>query len=169
MDLGKKEENDGHGNGSTRTVAASYEAYEQAQGAVDHLSDEGFKVNRVSIIANDLRFVEQVTGRVGYGRAVLQGASPGAIIGALFGLVFGLFSLIDPLVSGATLAIYGVVFGAVVGAAIGLISHALSGGRRGFSSVSSLQAGRYDVIVDEEVSEEAARMLAEARLLERVR
>lgn len=152
-----------------QTAAATYESYEQAQRAVDHLSDEGFAVERVSIVARDLRFVEQVTGRVGYGRAVLQSASSGAVAGALLGFVFGLFSLIDPLVSGLSLALYGLIFGAIVGAVIGLISHALSGGRRDFASVGGMQAGRYDVMVDEDSAEEAVRLLSEARLLQRER
>ncbi len=81
--------------------------------------------------------------------------------GPLIGFVFGLFSLMDPLVSGLLLALYGFSFGAVLGATIGLISHALSGGRRGFSSVGSMRADSYDVVADDEVAEKASRLLAE--------
>ncbi len=148
---------------TSRPVVASYGSYAEAQRAVDHLSDNGFPVDKVSIVAEDLRFVEQVTGRVGYGRAALNGLSSGAIAGALFGFVFGLFSLIDPLVSGLVLALWGLVFGAIVGLVIGLISHALSGGQRDFSSAGQMQAGRYDVVADADVADEATRLLADAR------
>ncbi len=155
----------GHRSLATQTAVASYEAYGDAQKAVDHLSDEGFPVERVSIVANDLRFVEEVTGRFGYGRAALQGLFSGAGIGALFGFLSGLFSLIEPFVPVLALTLWGLVVGALVGVVVGLLSYALSGGRRDFSSVGAMRAGRYDVMADEEVAHGASQILAEARLL----
>lgn len=149
----------GEGRGPRREVVATYGTYAEAQSAVDRLADEGFAVERVSIVAEGLRFEEQVTGRKGYGRAALEGFGAGAFPGALIGFVFGLFSLIDPLVSGLVLAFYGLVFGGLLGAVFGLISHAFSGGRRDFSSVGSVRAERYEVVVDEEVADDAARRL----------
>lgn len=146
-----------------RRLVATYGTYAEAQRAVDHLSDEGFPVERVSIVAEGLKFVEQVTGRVGYGQAALHGAGSGAFIGALFGLFLGLFSLVDPLVSALVLVLYGLIFGAILGAVLGLIFHALSGGLRDFSSVGGMEADRYDVMVDDEVAEEASRLIAELR------
>ena len=146
-----------------RRVVASYDSYAEAQRAVDYLSDERFPVERVSIVAEDLRFVEQVTGRRGYGQALLQGAGSGAVIGAIFGFFLGLFSLVDPVISALLLALYGLIFGAILGALIGLISHALAGGRRDFSSVGAIEANRYNVMADEEVAEEASRLLAGLR------
>jgi heat induced stress protein YflT len=146
-----------------RRVVASYGSYAEAQRAVDHLSDERFPVERVSIVAEDLRFVEQVTGRRGYGQAALQGASSGAIVGAIFGFFLGLFNIFDPVVSALLLAFYGLIFGAIIGALIGLVSQALTEGRRDFSSVGGIEAGRYNVMVDEEVAEEASKLLAGLR------
>src|SRR5918997_161806 len=146
-----------------RRVVASYASYAEAQRAVDYLSDEGFPVERVSIVAEDLRFVEQVTGRMGYGRAALQGASSGAVIGVLLGFFLGLFSLVDPLVSALVLVLYGLVFGAIIGTIIGLISHAASGGRRDFSSVGGMEAAHYNVMADGEVAGEAQRLLSGLR------
>ena len=143
-----------------RRVIASYDSYPEAQRAVDYLSDEMFPVERVSIVAEDLRFVEQVTGRRGYGQATLQGAGSGAVIGILFGFFLGLFSLIDPIFSAFLLALYGLIFGAILGAIIGLLGYALSGGRRDFSSVGGIEAGRYNVMADEKVADEASRLLA---------
>jgi uncharacterized membrane protein len=59
-----------------------------------------------------------------------------------------LLNLINPLVAGLLLALYGLVFGAVLGALIGLIGHAMTGGRRDFSSIISTRADTYDVMVD---------------------
>jgi hypothetical protein len=142
-----------------RRVVASYSSYRDAERAVDLLSDRRFPVQRVAIVGRDLQTVEQVTGRIGYGRAALNGAAQGALLGLLFGWLFGLFNWVDPLVASLTLAIYGLLWGAVVGALLGLLLHALSGGRRDFASIGGVRATRYDVMIDDEVADQAARLL----------
>ncbi len=143
-----------------RRTIASYATYAEAQRAVDYLADQKFAVERVAIFAEGLRFVEQVTGRLGYGKAALNGALSGAVTGGFLGYLLGLFSLITPLTSALALGLYGLIFGAIIGAIIGLIGHALSGGRRDFSSTSGLQAESYNVMVDDDLADEAARLLA---------
>ena len=143
-----------------RVVVASYDSYPEAQRAVDYLSDERFPVERVAIVAEDLRLVEQVTGRRGYGKAGLQGAGSGALIGLIFGFFLGLFNVVDPLVSAFFLGIVWLIYGAIIGLIVGLIGHALSGGQRDFSSIGGIQAGRYNVMADEEVANEASELLA---------
>ena len=87
--------------------------------------------------------MKQVTGRKGYGQATLQGAGSGIVIGVFLGL----FSLIDPLFSALLVALYGLLFETILGAIIGLVSHALSGGQRDFSSIGEMEAGRcYNVM-----------------------
>ncbi len=145
---------------AARRPVATYTNYSQAQRAVDYLSDQRFPVERVAIVAEGLRFEEQVTGRLGWGRALLNGALGGAATGIFIGFIFGLFSLITPLVSALTLAFYGLIFGAIVGALFGLLFYAFSGGRRDFTSVGSIRAQRYEIMVDSEVANEAERLLA---------
>ncbi|MGW7102647.1 general stress protein [Streptomyces sp. NPDC054838] len=142
-----------------RRPVASYEEYREAERAVDHLSDQGFPVERVAIIGQDVRLVEQVTGRMDYGRAALHGAASGALPGALIGWVFGLLNWLDPVVSGLLLALYGLIFGAIVGALFGMLLHALQGGRRDFASLRSMQPSRYEVVVDDAVADEAVRLI----------
>jgi hypothetical protein len=146
-------------DGRQRTIAA-YERYSEAERAVDYLSDNKFPVERVAIIGSDVRMVEQVVGRLNYGGAALRGAGSGAVVGLLLAWFFGLFSWIAPLLAWLTLVVYGLVFGAIVGALVGLIFHALQGGRRDFASVRVMAPSRYEVVVDAEVADEAARMLA---------
>ena len=45
-------------------TVGSYSSYEEAQAAVDRLSDEGFPVENLDIVGSGLRLVERVTGRV---------------------------------------------------------------------------------------------------------
>ncbi|MEX2535323.1 MAG: general stress protein [Trueperaceae bacterium] len=146
--------------GGLREVIASFSTYGEAQRAVDFLSDERFDVRTISIVAEGLSFVEQVTGRLNWGRALLSGLSSGALIGALIGFVFGIFNFFAPLTSALTLAFYGLIIGAVLGALLGLLGYAFSGGNRDFTSVSGMQASRYDVTADPEVATEARAVLA---------
>lgn len=63
-----------------RRTIASYTTYPEAERAVDHLSDPGFPVQRLAI-RQDVRLVEQMTGRMGLGGAALHGAASRAPIG----------------------------------------------------------------------------------------
>jgi hypothetical protein len=127
---------------------------------VDYLSDEKFPVERVAIVGEGLRLVEQVTGRRTWGKAIRDGLLGGLITGMLFGWLFGAFNLISPLVSAVTLAFWGLIVGAVIGAMTGVIGYALSGGRRDFTSVGSIQAEHYNIMVDTEMANDAERLLA---------
>src|SRR5262245_21241584 len=60
---------------------ASYASYEQAQQAVDRLSDERFPVENLEIVGSGLRTVERVTGRLTNARAAAAGAASGAWFG----------------------------------------------------------------------------------------
>jgi hypothetical protein len=141
----------------------TFESYSEAERAVDYLSDHRFPVGRVAIIGSDVRMVEQVIGRLNYGGAALHGAGSGAVTGLLIGWIFGLFSWITPVIAWLTLAVYGLVFGAIVGALLGLAFYALQRGRRDFTSVRVMLPSRYELVVDEEVADEARRHLENLR------
>jgi hypothetical protein len=166
--MSKPGQHDAVNGRADRTAAARrrpigvFENYADAERAVDRLSDLGFPVQRVAIIGHDLQLVEQVTGRLNYGGAALKGATSGAVPGALIGWIFGVFNLINPLVASLVLAFYGLIIGAVIGAVLGVVMHALQGGRRDFDAVTMTVPSRYEVVVDDEVADEAARLLAEA-------
>src|SRR6476646_7697404 len=68
-----------------------FEQYEQAQRAVDHLSDHEFPVQNCMIVGTDLKQVERVTGRLTWSRAALAGAASGAWMGVFVGLRISLF------------------------------------------------------------------------------
>ena len=142
-----------------RRSIASFQRYEDAEQAVDALSDRGFPVHRVAIVGRDLELVEQVTGRLDYPRAALRGAAGGAVTGALIGWFFGLLSWIIPLIGWLLLMVYGLIFGAIVGALLGLAVHAMQRGRRDFASATAMRPRTYEVMVDEDLAAEAVRVL----------
>jgi uncharacterized membrane protein len=142
-----------------RRAVAAYDSYTAAQRAVDRLSDRGFPVEKVAIVGHGLRYVEQVTGRYTTGRAALVGALEGGLLGAFFGLLMGLIFTYDPNPAVPLLVLYGLVAGAVLGAILGALLHAATGGVRDFTSLPGLQAERYEVVVDENVADQAEAQL----------
>jgi hypothetical protein len=147
------------GPADQQIVVASYLTYADAERAVDYLSDQRFPVERTAIVGRGLSSFERITGRLTIWRAAAQSAAHGAVLGALFGWLFGLFDWVNPLISGLLLALYGAIFGAVVGGLLGFLGHALTGGRRDFSSVAGMRAESYDVLVDAEVAPQAIQLL----------
>lgn len=144
---------------NTYEVVASFRSYAEAQRAVDHLSDSNFDVRSITIVARGITFVERVTGRLGWGRALLSGAGTGALIGAFLGFIFGIFNFFAPLQSALALALYGLLFGAILGGLLAVIGYAFTGGERDFTSVGGFRAESYDVTAHPNVAEDARRLL----------
>ena len=123
-------------------VIGSYDTYAEAQRAVDYLSDQQFPVQHVSIVGSDLKMVENVLGRLTRGRAALAGAASGAWFGLFVGVLLSLFA--DNANSFA-LIVAALLYGAVFGAIFGFVGHALSKGKRDFTSRSKIVASAYEI------------------------
>lgn len=136
----------------------SYDSYEQAQAAVDYLSDEKFPVEKVTIIGTDLRMIEKVTGRLTWGRALAAGAAAGAWWGLFVGLLLGIFS--EDGANWLASVLSGLAIGLLFGALFGGMGYAATQGRRDFTSTSKIMASRYDVMCEPSRAEDARAMLA---------
>jgi len=136
-------------------TVATYPDYVSAQRAVDYLSDNKFPVEHTAIVGTNLSLVENVLGRMTTGRAALAGAASGAWFGLFIGLLFGIFADTNWL----AVVLTGLVVGAAWGAVFGAIAHAMTGGRRDFTSRSTLQASEYAVNVDAAHAEQARQLL----------
>ena len=134
---------------------AAYDTYEQAQRAVDYLSDEKFPVQKVAIVGRDLRMVERVTGRLNYPRVAAAGAFSGAYFGLFVGLILVLFGT-----GGLELAIAAVLIGVGFGMLFGVVSFSFTGGRRDFTSASQIVAQQYAVMAEAGVANQARNTLA---------
>jgi hypothetical protein len=140
-------------------TVGTYDTYEQAQRAVDYLSDEGFPVQNVTILGNGLRLVERVTGRFDRNRAAATGAAGGAWWGLFIGFVVTLFATNDT--TWPLLVLLTTIAGAVFGAIMGIIAYSMAGGsRRDFRSTSSVVATTYDLLCHPQHAEEAQNLLA---------
>ena len=142
---------------TTRTVS-SVRRYEDAEHAVDYLSDHNFPVDHVSIVGTGLRYVEQVSGRMTTGRAALTGVGYGALLGVFWGILFGTLFTTDDASFWGVMA-FSILVGVVFGGLVGAISHALTDGRRDFASASETRADHYEVQVDDGYASEAQRLL----------
>ena len=142
---------------SGRRSIGVYDRYTDAQRAVDHLSDNGFPVEHTVIVGTDLRLVEDVTGRLTWGRVLLGGAASGAWFGLLIGLLFGLFTVDTD--SYIATVIGAIVIGAVFGAIFAAIAYAATRGKRDFSSVQAITASTYEVLVTGDEADRAVQML----------
>jgi hypothetical protein len=124
-------------------VVGSYDTYLEAQRAVDFLSDKEFPVQHVSIVGSDLRMVENVLGRLTRGRAAAAGAASGAWFGLFVGVLLSVFA--DDGTNVFWLIVSAIIYGAVFGTVFGFVGHAMSGGRRDFTSRSKIVASSYEV------------------------
>jgi len=148
---------------STATLALEYpmslgvfDKYEQAQRAVDYLSDNEFPVQNCMIVGTELKQVERVTGRLTRQRVAVGGALSGMWLGLFVGLIFILFGSKGGLAS----VISTVIFGAVFGIVWALIGYAATRGQRDFTSVSQVVATKYEVLVEHKLAEQARDLLS---------
>lgn len=137
-------------------VLGTYDSYPDAQAVVAKLAESEFPVNKLSIVGNDLKTVERVTGKMTYGRAALAGALSGLWLGFFFGIVLTLFS---PTAGGLIFA--AAIIGAAFGMLYGIVSFAITKRQRDFTSVHQVLATNYQIIVDPQLVGQAQRILGQ--------
>lgn len=139
-----------------RSVAV-YDSYDQAQAAVDYLSDKEFPVDKLLIVGTDLKMLEKITGRKTWPTVMAGGAVQGLLMGLFFGLLLSLF------VAGGMLAM--ILMGMMMGLVFGLISaalgYAMERGRRDFNSIRATVASRYEVLGEHNVADQARQLLTD--------
>ena len=135
-----------------------HDSYEEAQRAVDYLSDHEFPVQDVLIVGTDLKQLERVTGRLTRGRVIGAGALSGAWLGLFVGTIFALF---DPSGFNIVSVVATVAFGAVFGVDLGGGRLRLTRGQRDFTSVSQVVAAKYEVLCEHKHAQRGRELLAE--------
>lgn len=120
----------------------SYDTYKDAQRAVDHLADNEFPVQDVTIVGVEPMVVERVAARLTWGRVLTTGAASGAWFGLFVGLLLSMFSA----TGGFAPILLGVGSGVVFGLLWSAVQYGATRGQRDFISHSQLVARRYDVL-----------------------
>lgn len=136
----------------------SYDTYSEAQRAVDHLADNDFQVQDVTIVGVDLMLVERVVARLSWGRVLGAGAASGAWFGLFVGILLSFFTArgANPIAP----VLLGLVIGVVFFMAFAAVGYASTRGKRDFQSTSQLVAGRYDVLCQPRNAEKGRDLLA---------
>ncbi|MBA0127986.1 magnesium transporter [Haloechinothrix sp. YIM 98757] len=140
----------------------SYDTYEEAQRAVDHLAGNDFPLADVTVVGVDLMLVERIVGKLSWAKVLGTGALTGAWFGLFVGLLLSLFGGTGGL--DYTPLLVGISAGVCFGMAFAGISYASAKGRRNFSSSSQLVAGRYDVLCQPRNAEKGRDLLARLSL-----
>lgn len=134
----------------------SYDTYQEAQRAVDHLADSEFPVQGVTIVGIEPMVVERVDARLTWRRVLAGGAASGAWLGLFVGLLLSLFTAGAGLVPIAI----GLVSGVAFGLASAAVRYGSTRGQRDFMSHTQLVARRYDVLCQPRTAERARDLLA---------
>ncbi len=137
-------------------VLGTYDSYPEAQRVVAKLAESDFPVAKISIVGNDLKTVERVTGKMTYGRAAIAGALSGLWLGIFFGIVLTLFS---PTAGGLIIA--AAIIGAAFGMLYGIVSFAITKRQRDFTSVHQVLATNYQIVVDPQLTGQAQKILGQ--------
>lgn len=145
----------------TGETIGSYTSYLDAQKAVDYLADEKFPVRHVSIVGNDLKIVERVTGKLSYPRVALTGAMTGAWFGLFIGVMLSFFDSSTNAGAPFSNVLTSILLGAALWMLFAIIGYAAQRGKRDFTSTNQVLASNYDVIVTPDVAGEARRLLAQ--------
>ncbi len=134
-----------------------YDRYDQAQKAVDFLSDHEFPVENCMIVGTELKQLERVTGRLTTGRVALGGLLSGVWMGLFIGVIFSFFGTSNTLAVIASTVAIGALFGVIWS----LVGYAATRGQRDFSSVSRIVATRYEVLVEHKLAARGRELLTE--------
>ena len=137
---------------------ATFADYKLAVTYVESMIENDFPARLVSIIGTDLRSVESIKGKLGYGRVALSGALTGSWLGLIFGATgTGAEALLLNNIAA------GVVIGAGIGMLINVIRFSLTKNRRGFISGQMVVAKKYEVVVPKEQLQLAKKAVAAAK------
>jgi|SRR5687768_12459486 len=141
-------------------VVASFDDYAAAQRAVDRVADVGFPVERLSIVGNDLTLVENITGRLGYGRVAGEGALSGGLIAGFIGVLFGVLNWFDPADQQPAARPLRARLRRGGRRLLGVFLRWMTQGARDFSSVRSMTAARFELLGPADMADDARARLA---------
>ncbi|MDO4241753.1 MAG: hypothetical protein Q4C71_04390 [Microbacteriaceae bacterium] len=140
-------------------VVSTYSSQQAAHHAVSVLSEAGFPVQSLAIVGRDVQTVEQITGRLTYGKVALGGLISGLYFG--FAVAILLF-LLNP-EGRVNLAHSGAIVLMVSGLMmlLRLVMFGLTRRARNYTAVGQVVASRYDLLAPGDLLGRARKVLEE--------
>jgi hypothetical protein len=119
------------------------------------------RANGATAAAQSRRVVASYTGYAEAERAVDRLSDSGFPVEhvAIVGWLFFAIDWVSPIVARGWLILDGLWVGTLAGVLFGVLAYAITGGARDFTSIPSMRAKRYDLLVDEAFAPEAERLL----------
>ncbi|MFM7013606.1 MAG: general stress protein [Actinomycetota bacterium] len=131
-------------------LLAQFTQYREATKAVEQMVENNFPVKSISIVGSDVRTVETVKGKLGYGRVAISGAITGSWLGLFLGLVMGASSATTEALLVSNVGA-GIVIGAGAGMLFNIIRFSLTKNRRNFISAQNVVASKYEIWVPKDL------------------
>jgi hypothetical protein len=144
---------------TSQVMVEEYIRYEDAERAVDYLSDRKYPVEHLTVVGCDLRLVETVIARLTWGRVALGGAATGAWVGLFVGLLLAIWA--ESTSDGFAVIAGSTAYGAIFGVTFALFAYALTGGRHDYLSRSQIVPRKYELLADPDYAERAKSALAD--------
>ncbi|AOZ72314.1 hypothetical protein BK816_02530 [Boudabousia tangfeifanii] len=130
------------------TVVASFKSHDQAQQALSVLAEAGFPVQTVSVVGTDLKLIEQVIGRITFGKVMAASGAQGIWLGFMMALIA---IAVSPQPSWNTFAL-AMLIGLIGGLLFGVVAYFMRAKQAQVVSQSQVYAASYEVVTDTEVA-----------------
>lgn len=146
-------------------MVGEYRKYSDAAAVVERLIEADFPAAQIAIVGSDVKLVERVRSRLGYGRVAYSGAITGIWMGLIFAILIGAgveVSATGEVSYNPSEFLAAVVIGAGVGMLFNILRFSFTKNRRGFISMAQSVASNYEVIVPEGEAANATKALRQA-------
>ena len=140
-------------------LLGEFHSYQQAQAAVEALSERGFPADRAVLVGRGLHSTERISPRRRRRRAIRRAAIPSVVAGAaVSGLLWGA-QLVGPTTSLSRVLVVGALIGLITGVMLGAIG-AAGTRRRRRAGIQIVDADSYQLYVAPRLASYARRVLA---------
>lgn len=143
-------------------MVGQYRNYDEATATVERLIEGEFPAAQIAIVGSDVRLVERVRGRLGYGRVAYSGAVTGIWMGLIFAVIIGAgveVSATGEISYNPSEFMAAIVIAAGIGMLFNILRFSFTKNRRGFISMAQSVAGSYEVLVPESEAAHATKAL----------
>ena len=143
-------------------MVGQYRNYADAAAVVERLIEGEFPAGQIAIVGSDVKLVERVRSRLGYGRVAYSGAITGIWMGLIFAILIGAgveVSATGEVAYNASEFMAAIVIGAGIGMLFNILRFSFTKNRRGFISMAQSVASSYEVVVPESEAAAATKAL----------
>jgi hypothetical protein len=147
--------------GVTQRLLGGAGQFPAAQRMRERLLSAGLPADRVIIVGRDHSPVDQPADQRSSTRAAARGAVPGLLVGALVGWLLRVTEVVVSDVPLGGLTVAAALLGATLGAVIAVVGYGLRAVRRVETGRTPMKAGRFELLIDADLADRAARLLRE--------